>query len=174
MELKNTTLDDFASVIGFSATLRLAAWFGDRGNLYIPSTCAEGQLLVKLIGMSSAKRLTEEWGDQHVNVPRLRQYEDDLTKREIGRLLSHTMSTREIASTKRMSERRVQQICRELEAAGLIDIVMPRAVAKVIPTKEQQEKQAAQDASEIMHQAILQKTEAKSTRQKSPRKRPKK
>jgi len=174
MELKNTTLDDLASVIGFSATLRLAAWFGDRGNLYIPSTCAEGQLLVKLIGMSSAKRLTEEWGDQHVNVPRLRQYEDDLTKREIGRLLSHTMSTREIASTKRMSERRVQQICRELEAAGLIDIVMPRPVAKVIPTKEQQEKADSLEASRMVHLAITEKKRPAKAPGKSPRKRPKK
>ncbi len=126
MQLKNTTLDDLAAVIGFSATLRLSAWFGDRGNVYIPDTCEEGQLLVKLIGLSAAKRLTQEWGHQHLNIPRISQYEDDLNKREIGRFLAHGMGSREIANTRRMSERRVQQICRELEVAGLIDIVAPK------------------------------------------------
>jgi len=129
MELKNTTLDDLASVIGFSATIRLAAWFGDRGNVYIPNKCEEGQLLVKLIGMSAAKKLTEEWGHQHMSIPRISQYEDDLVKREIGRLLEHHMATREIANSKRMSERRIQQICRELELAGLIAIVAPDKAA---------------------------------------------
>lgn len=130
MELKNTTLDDLSSVIGFSATLRLVAWFGDRGNVYIPNCCEEGQLLVKLIGLSAAKKLTQEWGHQHINIPRISQYEDDLNKREIGRFLSHKMGSREIANTKRMSERRVQQICRELELAGLIDIVSPKNTGK--------------------------------------------
>lgn len=132
MDLKNTTLDDLSAVIGFSATLRLAAWFGDRGNVYIPDTCEDGQLLVKLIGLSAAEKLTREWGHQHLSVPRLRQYEDDLTKRRIGRALSHGMGPREIANQERMSERRVQQIGRELEMAGLIDIVAPKNAGKGI------------------------------------------
>lgn len=130
MELKNTTLDDLSAVIGFSATLRLAAWYGDRGNVYIPERCEEGQVLVKLIGMSSAKKLTEEWGHQHLSIPRISQYEDDLTKRRIGRALAHGMAPREIANNERMSERRVQQVCRELEVAGLIEIVAPKPPGK--------------------------------------------
>lgn len=133
MELKNTTLDDLSAVIGFSATIRLAAWFGDRGNVYIPNKCEDGQLLVKLIGMSAAKKLTEEWGQQHLSIPRISQYEDDLVKREVGRMLSHHMATKEIANSKRLSERRVQQICRELELAGLIDIVTPKNAGKNAP-----------------------------------------
>lgn len=130
MELQNTTLDDLAAVIGFSATLRLAAWFGDRGNVYVPDTCEDGQLLVKLIGLSAAKKLTEEWGHQHLNIPRLKSYENDLVKRQVGRMFEHSMRSTEIANQLRMSERRVQQICRELEAAGLIQIVAPKTVQK--------------------------------------------
>ncbi len=136
MELKNTTLDDLAAVVGFSATLRLAAWFGDRGNVYIPDKCEDGQLLVKLIGLSAAKKLTEEWGHQHINIPRISQYEEDLTKRKIGRALAHGMAPREIANNERMGERRVQQICRELEVAGLIEIVAPKNTGKNAPGNE--------------------------------------
>ena len=135
MELKNTTLDDVAAVIGFTATLRLSAWFGDGGNLYVPETVSEDQLLPKLIGISSAKKLSAEWGKQHLSLPRLRAYEDYVKKRIIARMLEHKMSTREIAVHIRMSERRVQQIARELEGAGLIDIILP--------VKNQQEKPAA-------------------------------
>jgi hypothetical protein len=125
MELKNTTLDDVAAIIGFSATLRLSAWFGDAGNLYVPSVVTEDQVLSKLIGVSAAKRLSAEWGRQHLALPRLRAYEDDVKKRVIARMLEHKMGTREIAGHMRMSERRVQQITRELEASGLIAIVLP-------------------------------------------------
>jgi hypothetical protein len=138
MELKNTTLDDVAAVIGFTATLRLSAWFGDGGNLYVPDNVTEDQMLPKLIGISAAKKLSAEWGKQHLSLPRLRAYEDDVKKRIIARMLEHKMSTREIAVHIRMSERRVQQIARELEGAGLIDIILP--------VKNQQEKPAAKMA----------------------------
>lgn len=130
METRNTTLDDLSAVIGFSATLRLAAWFGDRGNLYIPDKVEEGQLLVKLIGMSAAKKLTEEWGLQHLSVPRLTSYEEDERKRTIAWLLEHGASTKQIARELRRSERRVQQIQRELEAAGLIQIMVAKNPGK--------------------------------------------
>ena len=125
MELKNTTLDDVAAVIGFSATLRLAAWFGDGGNVYVPEKVTDGQVLARLIGLSAAQKLCSEWGGQHLALPRLRAYEDDVKRRMIGRMLEHRFSTREVAMHMRMSERRVQQIAREIEVAGLIDVVLP-------------------------------------------------
>jgi len=130
IELRNTTLDDISSVIGFSATLRLSAWFGDLGNLYIPEVAEEGQLLVKLLGMPAARKLSEEWGRERLNVPRLSGYEDDCQRRFIGNMVSLGCSTREISHMARVGERRVQQICRDLEAAGLIPIVMPKKVSR--------------------------------------------
>ena len=130
MELKNSTLDDLAAVIGFTATIRLSAWFGDQGNLYVPASAEDGQLLVRLIGLSAAKKLSEEWGQQHISVPRLTGYEDDMRKRFIGFMLARGCSTREISSLARVGERRVQQVCRELEAAGLIPVISPRKTAE--------------------------------------------
>jgi hypothetical protein len=131
---KNTTLDDLAAVIGFSATIRLAAWFGGLSNVWVPPVVEEGQLLVRLIGMSAALRMSAEWGRAHIAVPPLSAYEDEMTRRLVGRLAEKGFSTREIARHNRMGERRVQQICRELEQIGLIKVVVPKTPAKT-PSK---------------------------------------
>lgn len=133
MELKNTTLDDVAAVIGFSATLRLAAWFGDGGNLYVPEKVSADQVLARLIGVSSAQRLCDEWGGEHLALPRLTAYEDDVKRRVIGRMLEQGFSTREVSTHIRMSERRIQQIARELESAGLMEVIVVRKNQKKNP-----------------------------------------
>lgn len=125
LPLQNNTLDDISAVIGFSATLRLVAWFGDGNNLYVPIEPDESQIVVKLIGLSAAQRLSAAWPGEHLAVPRLRDHEDDVRKRYVARLVERGFSTREIASLCRTSERRVQQICRELEAAGLVPVLGP-------------------------------------------------
>ena len=125
MELRNTTLDDISAVIGFSATLRLVAWFGDGGNLYVPNSAEDGHLLVRLLGLPSAKRLCEAWPGEHLAVPRLRDHEDDLRKRSVARFIEKGFGTREVAGILRVSERRVQQILRELEVAGLVQVAGP-------------------------------------------------
>jgi len=125
MELRNTTLDDISAVIGFSATLRLVAWFGDGSNLYVPITAEDGHLLVRLLGLPAAKRLCEAWPGEHLAVPRLRDHEDDLRKRFVARTIEKGFGTREIAGMLRISERRVQQILRELELAGLVQPAGP-------------------------------------------------
>ncbi len=125
MNLKNSTLDDIAAVIGFTATLRLAAWFGEGGNVYVPFQVEEGQVLVNLLGMSAARRLTEAWPGEHIAVPRPTQYEVDLMKRQVATLLESGFSSRKVSHWMRVSERRIQQICRELELAGLMQPVAP-------------------------------------------------
>lgn len=135
MELRNTTLDDISSVVGFSATLRLVAWFGDAGNLYVPVQVCEDQQLVKLIGMSAAARMSATWPGEHINVPRLTDYEVDVRRGAIGKMLESGLSTREISHILHIGERRVQQICRELEVAGLIPVIGP-AKPRVNPDVE--------------------------------------
>jgi hypothetical protein len=125
MDLRNTTLDDLASTIGFSATARLAAWYGDAGNLYVPAAAEASHVLTRLIGLAAARRLSEQWGGEHLAIPRLRDHEDDVRKNRIGRMLEKGFNTAEIARLERISERRVQQVCRELELAGLINVVGP-------------------------------------------------
>ena len=136
MELRNTTLDDISAVIGFSATLRLVAWFGDGGNLYVPNSAEDGHLLVRLLGLPSATRLCEAWPGEHLAVPRLRDHEDDLRKRFVARMIEKGFGTREIAGMQRISERRVQQILRELELAGLVQPAGP-ARRKTSPENSQ-------------------------------------
>lgn len=121
MKLHKTILEDIGAVVGLTAALRLAAWYGDAPTrLYVPLVAEEGQVLVKLIGMPAARALVAEWPGESLAIPRLRDYEDDVRKHNVGRMLEQGFSTRETAVALRIGERRVQQICQELELAGLI------------------------------------------------------
>ena len=125
MEQRNTTLDDISAVIGFTATLRLAAWYGNGNNLYVPEEVEDGQVLVRLLGRSVAERLAQEFGREWLAVPRITSYEEDVRRQRIGSMLEKGFSTREVARHERMSERRVQQMCRDMELAGLIHPIGP-------------------------------------------------
>lgn len=138
LDHSKTTLEDISAVVGLTATLRLSAWFGDgTSNAYVPLLAEDGQLLVRLIGLPAAKALSKEWGGEHLAVPRLRDYEDDMRKKAIGRMFEKGFGSREIAAHLRISERRVQQICRELEVAGLIAIVGPRELPEDFPAENE-------------------------------------
>lgn len=125
MNLRNTTLDDIAAVVGFTAALRLSAWFGEGSNLYIPLSVSNDQMLVRLLGMSAARRLSEAWPGEHLSVPRPQEYEAQVQRRQIVDLLASGMTDRKIGHFLRLSPRRVQQIIRELEVDGLIEPVAP-------------------------------------------------
>lgn len=122
---KNTTLDDIAGVIGFTPTLRLAAWYGNGNNLFVPPTVEDSHVLVRLLGRQAAERLAEAFGHEHLAIPRLASYEEDERRRRVATMLEKGFSTREVSRLERMSERRVQQMCRELEMSGLIAPVGP-------------------------------------------------
>lgn len=126
----NNTLDDISAVIGFTATLHLSAWFGGGNNLFIPEKVDENHFLSRLIGLQNAQKLVDEWGNEHISVPSMQTYHDLLQKKQIGRLFEMGFGSREIANHFRRTERRVQQICRELEAAGLIAVVGPAVEEK--------------------------------------------
>lgn len=119
----NTTLDDLSGEIGFSATIQLATWYGGR-NLYVPATPDEDSMIVRLIGMPAAKRLALSWGGTPVAVPTMWQYEEAQRNRTIGNLLIDGKGTKDIATIMGMTERRVQQIRRALEDAGLLPLVL--------------------------------------------------
>ncbi|WP_315127295.1 hypothetical protein [Comamonas antarctica] len=125
MTTKNTTLDDIAGVIGFTATLRLAAWYGNDDNLYVPDKVDEGQVLVRLLGRDAALRMAAAFPREWIAVPRLTVYDDELRKSRIGSMLTRGFSTRQVSKFERISERRVQQVCRELERHGMIPPVGP-------------------------------------------------
>lgn len=121
MKVRNTTLDDVAAVVGFSATLRLSAWYGDVANVYVPERVEPDQVLVRLIGLPAARRLSEAFGGEWLALPTLHSYESDKKRRVMARMAQGDFSHREIAIYMRMSVRRVQQIIKELGEAGLIE-----------------------------------------------------
>lgn len=121
----NSTVDDIAAVIGFTATLRLCAWYGDvNGQLYVPQAASEDHSLAKLIGMSAFRRLVEEWGNEHLSVQTLESYEADCRNRAVRDLLAKGLSPREIARLVFVGERRIQQIRTHLEDAGMLPLVL--------------------------------------------------
>jgi hypothetical protein len=117
----NTTLDDIAGEIGFTATVMLSTWYGGR-NLYVPANPDESSMIVKLIGMPAARRLAAQWGGSPVAVPTMWRYEEAQRDRTIGALLLEGKNTKDIAAIMGMTERRIQQIRRSLEDAYLLPL----------------------------------------------------
>lgn len=129
MDLRNTTLDDLAAVIGFSATVRLAAWYGGAGSLYVPAQAMPDNLLSRLIGEAAARRLTDEWGGELLSVPH-GCHEEELRRNRICCLLERGFSTQDVSALERITVRRVQQVCRELERAGLLSRAVPSKLGR--------------------------------------------
>lgn len=125
MEIKNTTLDDIASVVGYSVTQRIRTWFAGE-NLYIPVDPTDDSFLSRLLGLDIARRLSAEWPGEHIAVPlNLRARDPDYWRSQIWRFARDGMSTKDIAEQLVISERRVQQLVRELEQAGIIPPIGP-------------------------------------------------
>ncbi len=121
----NGIADDLASVIGFTATLRLCAWYGDpNANLYVPAKAKAGHEIERLIGMAAFTRLCEEWGNETLSIPTLQGYEEDCRNRLLRDLLLKGLSPREINRTLFIGERRVQQLRMHLEEAGMLPMIL--------------------------------------------------
>lgn len=144
MELQNSILDDLAAVIGFSATARLAAWYGYGNSLYIPIHVDENQTLVRLIGLPAAKALTKSWPGQFLSLHPLRGYEQEVVRYRVSRMTTMGATHREIASIVGLGERRVQQIQRELLDAGLLTNSVGKSMQEKPPAKTHQEKGASE------------------------------
>lgn len=119
MQLRNTTLDDLSAIIGFTATARLAAWFGGR-NLYVPEQAIPDSALASLVGMSAAKRLSAEFGLEWVAVPSLGVALRDSRYAKICELMKQDVPLQKIAEQMSMGLRRVQQLRVEFEVLGLL------------------------------------------------------
>lgn len=130
----NSTLDDVAAVIGFTATLRLVAWYGGvNSNLYVPETASADHQIARLIGAQALQRLVDEWGKKHLNMPTLNSYYEDCRTRVVKEGLERGQSTRSIAEATGLTERRVQQIRMALEVNGLLPMVLGKKVPEKAP-----------------------------------------
>lgn len=118
-DLKNSTLDDISAVIGFSATIRLAAHYGGR-DIHVPREVSELHPLVKLLGVSRVTRLSDEWAGQRVVVPGLGFCDVEMRNAKILTLMLHDISIEQIANIVGITVRRVEQLRKEFSDEGLL------------------------------------------------------
>jgi hypothetical protein len=123
MDVKNTTHEDLAQIVGFSATIRLTAYFGGR-NLFVPKSVSEETVLAKVIGESAAKLLAQEYGGDVVWVPTLHLAEVDLRNARVLEQLRKGVSTDVVAANAGLSVRRVQQLRLQFEAHELLPKIL--------------------------------------------------
>lgn len=128
MDVKNTTHEDLAQIIGFSSTLRLAAYYGGR-NLTVPRNVSEQTVLAKVIGVAAARMLSAEYAGECMAVPTLHLAEVELRNAKVLDQLRSGMSTDVVAANAGLSVRRVQQLRLQFEAMELL----PKILGKNAP-----------------------------------------
>lgn len=123
MDVKNTTLDDLAPIVGFTATVRLTAYFGGK-NMTVPKHVSEKHVLAKLIGMSAARKLSDEYAGCRFWVPTLHVAEIELRNAKVLEQLRNLVSTDKIAASTGLTVRRVQQLRAQFETAGFLPEIL--------------------------------------------------
>jgi len=123
MDAKNTTHEDLAQIIGFTATVRLSAYFGGK-NMTVPKNVSEKTVLAKLIGMSAARMLSAEYGGERFAVPTMHLAEVELRNARVLEQLREGVSTDKIAANAGLTQRRVQQLRLQFEAAELLPKIL--------------------------------------------------
>ncbi|MDP2262661.1 MAG: helix-turn-helix domain-containing protein [Hydrogenophaga sp.] len=123
MSVKNTTHDDLAPIVGFTATIKLAAYYGGK-NMTVPKKISEKHVLAKLIGVPAASALANEWPGCILAVPTLHFAEVELRNSRVLQLLRDGASTDAIAKANGITVRRVQQLRAEFEAAGFLPEIL--------------------------------------------------
>jgi hypothetical protein len=118
-DLINSTLDDISSVIGFSATIRLAANYGDR-DVNVPNVVSELHPVAKLIGVSRMNALHANWQGDRIAVPSLKMVESEIRRAKILSLLLQGIGTYAIAEVMGLTDRRVYQLKKEFTEIGLL------------------------------------------------------
>ena len=124
MDTKNTTLDDLAPIVGFTATIRLTAYYGGK-NMTVPKHVSEKHVLAKLIGMSAARKLSVEYAGCRFWVPTLHVAEIEMRNAKVLERLRCRVSTDKIAAETGLTVRRVQQIRAGFESAGFLPEILP-------------------------------------------------
>ena len=119
-DLINSTLDDISSVIGFSATVRLAANYGDR-DVNVPIVVSDMHPVAKLIGMSRMTALHANWQGDRIAVPSLKMVDSEIRRAKILSLLLQGIGTYTIAEVMGLTDRRVYQLKKEFTEIGLIE-----------------------------------------------------
>ena len=123
-----TLLDDLASVIGYTATCALSAWYGGK-TLYVPAKASPDHLMCRLIGESALRALVREFGSEILKIPgdntavRMRRDRAACEGFAAGR------SAACVAADLGIGLRRAQQLRGDLEACGWLAYAVGRLPA---------------------------------------------
>lgn len=108
------TAQVIADVIGREATLRLASKVTNR-NLYIPKRLDEGHWISRTVGYAKAHALMTEFGGLLMSLANCEHYHTRERNLVIRRQYAEGKSTLEIAEIHDLTQRRVQEIVKDLK-----------------------------------------------------------
>lgn len=123
MQKKNSTADDISAVIGFTATMAICTYFGDR-SLYVPLVATKEHPVALLIGFAAWQRMVNDFPGEHLAIPTTSKHEQFVTERTIAEMIAKGVGSNEIAKKTGLSYRRVQQIRVRIEASGLLPLIL--------------------------------------------------
>ncbi|HEY0877859.1 MAG TPA: hypothetical protein VGE10_05355 [Zeimonas sp.] len=118
----HSVMEDIGAEIGYTATTALVTWFGG-APVYVPLTADEDHAMGKIIGMPAFRRLVAAFGGESFHVPESTATKATQRARRVARLLLAGRSEREIAAEEGVTERRVYQLRRQLQADGILEAI---------------------------------------------------
>lgn len=118
--MRQSDLEDLCSVIGYTATEILKAWFSGR-LLYIPIKPDDGHPFARLIGGPALRALSGMYGGERLRIPDARDSMMYARDRLIAEHFAEGKTPADVAARMGITERRCQQIRNELNERGWID-----------------------------------------------------
>lgn len=128
--LIGSVLDDLSPVVGFTATLALAAWWADR-NLYVPASARPDHPLASVIGLPALRALVAEFGGQTLAIPADVQALRFRRDRAICERFAEGWTPARVADEFELSPRRAEQLRVDLIARGWLDFAAGRLSKRV-------------------------------------------
>lgn len=123
--LIGSVLDDLSPVVGFTATLAIAAWWSDR-NLYVPAVARADHPLVSVIGLPALRALVAEFGGQTLPIPADAQALRFRRDRAICERYAEGWTPARVADEFELSARRAEQLRADLIDRGWLDFAAGR------------------------------------------------
>ena len=117
--MRETTLDDICTVVGYSATRVLQAWYAGRA-VYVPRQASPEHPLYALLGPQVLRALVEAYPGEQLKVPNASADAWAVRDRRIAEMLAAGATVADVAAEVDLSERRVQQVREELLLRGWI------------------------------------------------------
>lgn len=118
-DLVNTTLDDIAPVVGFSAAIRLSAHYGGR-DLHVPIEFNVEHPISRLIGEARMKALVNTWPGERLSIPTLATIRSETRDAKVLSLLLRGVDCYAIANVTEIGYRRVKQLRQEFVTSGIL------------------------------------------------------